>query len=212
VAESFPSPAAFRKAQAEVHEYQRFQSLCAQLVEISERICRLRPVEKQPEHWSAEEKKRLRRSINQEIRREVDSRLPVVFAERRKTGALDIEATEFTPGVRRMLALVGGECSSFDQGRQQMELPADLKVSAKAVERVSANIGADIAHRQQLTIQQAMQLELPVAVGQPTAVMYVQMDATSVPMVGKETAQRGTSTHHRHQGVSLLQDPYCPPS
>jgi hypothetical protein len=63
VAESFPSPAAFRKAQAEVHEYQRFQSLCAQLVEISERICRLRPVEKQAENWSAEEKKTLLRSI-----------------------------------------------------------------------------------------------------------------------------------------------------
>jgi hypothetical protein len=30
VAESFPSPVAFRKVQAEVHEYRRFQSLCAQ--------------------------------------------------------------------------------------------------------------------------------------------------------------------------------------
>ena len=63
VAESFASPATFRKAQAEVHEYQRFHQLCAELVEINERICRLRPVEKQPERWSAEEKKRLLRSI-----------------------------------------------------------------------------------------------------------------------------------------------------
>jgi hypothetical protein len=89
-----------------------------------------------------------------------------------------------------MLALVGGECFLFDQDRQQMELLAELKVTAKAVERVSENVGADIAHRQQLTIQQAMQLELPVAVGQATAVMYVQMDATSVPMVAKETEGR----------------------
>ena len=63
VAESFPSPAAFHKAQAEVHEYRRFHKLCAELVEINESICRLRPAGKQPEGWSAEEKKRLLRSI-----------------------------------------------------------------------------------------------------------------------------------------------------
>lgn len=63
IAESFASPAAFRKAQAEVREYQRFQRLCAQFVEISEKICRLRPREAQPRRWSAEEKKRLLRSI-----------------------------------------------------------------------------------------------------------------------------------------------------
>jgi hypothetical protein len=66
-----------------------------------------------------------------------------------------------------MLALVGSECSSFDHGRQQMELLADLEVTAKAVERVTETIGADIARRQQQMIQQAMQLELPVAVGEP---------------------------------------------
>lgn len=63
IAESFPSPAAFRKAQAEVREYQRFQRLCGQFVEISEKICRLRPREEQFQSWSAEEKERLLGSI-----------------------------------------------------------------------------------------------------------------------------------------------------
>jgi len=63
VAESFASPAAFHKAQAEVHEYQRLQKLCAHLVEVNERICFLRPAAKQPENWSAQEKKRLLRSM-----------------------------------------------------------------------------------------------------------------------------------------------------
>jgi len=63
VAESFASPAAFEKAHAEVHEYQRWQRLCAELVDLSERICRLRPLQKQPGQWSVEEKKRLLRSI-----------------------------------------------------------------------------------------------------------------------------------------------------
>ena len=104
--------------------------------------------------------------------------------------ARDIEDTEFSPGVRRMLALVGSECYSFDRGRQQMELLADLKVTAKAVERVTEGIGADIARRERHMNQQAMQLELPAAVGQSIPVIYVQMDATGVPMVAKETEGR----------------------
>jgi hypothetical protein len=63
VAESFASPAALQKAQAEIHEYQRLQELCTELVDLSEKICRLRPLQPQPERWSAEEKKRLLRSI-----------------------------------------------------------------------------------------------------------------------------------------------------
>ena len=47
LAESFASPSAFHKAQAEVQEYQRWQRLCAEFVNISERICRLRPVDEE---------------------------------------------------------------------------------------------------------------------------------------------------------------------
>lgn len=63
VAESFASPAAFHKAQAEIHEYQRLQKLCAELVDINEKICRLRPLQSHSEKWSTQEKKRLLRSI-----------------------------------------------------------------------------------------------------------------------------------------------------
>ena len=63
VAESFATPAAFHKAQTEIHEYQRLQKLCADLVAVNQKICRLRPVDKPMETWSEEEKKRLLRSI-----------------------------------------------------------------------------------------------------------------------------------------------------
>lgn len=105
--------------------------------------------------------------------------------------ALDIEGTEFSPGVRRMLALVGSACSSFERGREQMDLLADLEVTTKAVERVTESIGADIARGEQESIQQAVQGELPVAVGQPLPILYVQMDGTGVPVVAKETQGRG---------------------
>jgi hypothetical protein len=60
VSESFPSPAAFRKAAREVNEFHRFQALTAELTALNERICRLRPVEPDEAGWTEEEKKRLR--------------------------------------------------------------------------------------------------------------------------------------------------------
>ena len=63
VTESFSSPAAFRKAQREIEEFHRFQTLSAELVAVSDKICRLRPVEEEPQGWTSQEKKRLLRFI-----------------------------------------------------------------------------------------------------------------------------------------------------
>src|ERR671925_445125 len=57
--ETFGSPAELRKAQQEVAEFHRFQKLSGEVVEVSEKICALRPVE---DTFTPEEKKRLRRS------------------------------------------------------------------------------------------------------------------------------------------------------
>jgi hypothetical protein len=104
-------------------------------------------------------------------------------------GELDIENTEFSPGVRRMQAAVGQE-SPFDHGRQQMKLLADLEVTTKAVERTAEAIGEDIAAREQEEIQRAVQLDLPMVVGEPVPILYVQMDGTGVPVVKKEMLGR----------------------
>jgi hypothetical protein len=101
----------------------------------------------------------------------------------------DIEGTEFSPGVRRMIALVGQE-SSFDAGRQQLETLAGLEVTSKAVERMAEAIGADIQAREGELQQQAMQLHLPVVGGEPIPVIYVEMDGTGVPVVKAETQGR----------------------
>ncbi|MGH8647949.1 MAG: DUF6788 family protein [Burkholderiales bacterium] len=63
VTESFPTPAAFRKAQREVTGFHRFQTLSADLLAVNEKICRLRPVEPEQGGWTPQEKKRLLRSI-----------------------------------------------------------------------------------------------------------------------------------------------------
>ena len=100
---------------------------------------------------------------------------------------LDIENTELSPGVRRMLAAVGHE-GPFQQGREQMKLLAGLTVTTKAVERTAEAIGADM---QQAQLKSAMQLNLPIPLGPRIPILYVEMDGTGIPVVHKETEGRG---------------------
>jgi len=102
---------------------------------------------------------------------------------------LDIVDTEFSPGVRRMQALVGQQ-APFEHGREQIKLLAGLEVTTKSVERVAESIGEDIARKQQQEIDRAVQLDLPIVVDEPIPILYVQMDGTGVPVVKKETAGR----------------------
>ena len=102
---------------------------------------------------------------------------------------LDIENTEFSPGVRRMQALVGQE-APFDHGREQLKVLAGLEVTTKSVERTAEAVGADIARREQAEIQKALQLDLPVVAGETIPILYAQMDGTGIPVVKKETVGR----------------------
>jgi hypothetical protein len=63
VTESFPNPAALRKAQQEIAEFHHFQQLGEELVRVNQQICELRPVERQQGGWTDQEKKRLLQSI-----------------------------------------------------------------------------------------------------------------------------------------------------
>jgi len=80
---------------------------------------------------------------------------------------LDVEDNQLSPGVRRMLAVVGSEVS-FVRGQEQMRLLAGLEVTAKAVERTAEAIGEEIAAPEQALIGQAHQLSLPLPTGDPT--------------------------------------------
>lgn len=102
---------------------------------------------------------------------------------------LDLENTEFSPGVRRMHALLGQQ-APFDQGREQMKILAGLEGTAKSVERTAEAIGEDIARRRREEIAKAMQLHLPLLMGKPIPVLYGERDGTGVPVVKKETVGR----------------------
>jgi hypothetical protein len=58
ITEALPTPAAVRKVKQEIAEFRSFQRLGHELVEVSEQICRLRPVE---DTLTPQEKKRPQR-------------------------------------------------------------------------------------------------------------------------------------------------------
>ncbi|HUJ76023.1 MAG TPA: ISKra4 family transposase, partial [bacterium] len=118
---------------------------------------------------------------------------------------LDVAQTRKSPGVRRMLGLVG-HTAPFAQGHRQLKRLAGLEVTAKEVERTAEALGADIAAREQAEIQRAMQLELPRVGGPGIPILYVQIDATGVPVVKAETVGRlgKTPGHPAHTREAKL--------
>jgi hypothetical protein len=60
VTQNLPSSAAVRKAEGEIAEFRKFQTLTGELVDVNRKICRLRPVGQTEQ--TAQEKKRRRRS------------------------------------------------------------------------------------------------------------------------------------------------------
>lgn len=110
-----------------------------------------------------------------------------------RDGELDIKGTEYSPGVRRMMAVVGSE-TSFEHGREELELLAGLQVTTKAVERQAEAIGADIVQKEQAQTKRAKQLKLPEVIGSAVSVLYIEMDGTQVPMVRCELEGRAGRT------------------
>jgi len=102
---------------------------------------------------------------------------------------LDVKGTECSPGVKRIMALVGSE-SSFEQGRRLIAELAGLEVTSKTIERHAEAIGADIAQRESIDIQRALQLDLPKIQATDIPIMYVEIDGTGVPVVTAETEGR----------------------
>ncbi len=99
-----------------------------------------------------------------------------------KDDALDIEGTSFSPGVRRMMALVGGK-ESFDEGRHDLEELAGIMVQTKEVERVAEAIGRQVETMGKQE-RQAILSEKIVPM-QSVATLYIEIDGTGVPMVSQ---------------------------
>ncbi len=103
---------------------------------------------------------------------------------------LDIVRTSFSPGVRRLMGQVGSQ-EAFDQGRQDLQQLAGIRVKTKEVERVAENLGWQIeaaAERERQAMLSGKVVPLDSASQIPK--LYIEMDATGVPVVPRETQGR----------------------
>jgi hypothetical protein len=102
---------------------------------------------------------------------------------------LDIAGTKFSPGVRRMMAVVGSE-TSFDKGSEQLQLLAGIEVVPKSIQTHAEAIGADIAAGLAEEARRAKQLQFPEILNNPVPILYIEMDGTGIPVVKSETEGR----------------------
>ncbi len=104
-----------------------------------------------------------------------------------KDSEWDIVSTSFSPGVRRLMARVGGK-EPFDEGRLDLQELAGIVVQTKQVERISETIGAQI--EQIASRERRAALAGKVVLLHPVPKMYVAIGGTGVPMVPRETQGR----------------------
>ena len=105
-----------------------------------------------------------------------------------KDQELDVVGISLSPGVRRMMGRVGAK-EPFAQGRADLEELSGVVVPTKQVERVSAQLGAQVEafcqREREAILSGKVALLLPAV-----PVLYVAIDATGVPVIPRETAGR----------------------
>ena len=105
-----------------------------------------------------------------------------------KDQELDVVGSSFSPGVRRMMGRVGAK-QPFEQGRSDLEELAGVVVQTKQVERVSAQLGAQVEAFCQRERQAILTGKLaPLLPAVP--ILYIAIDGTGVPVVPRETEGR----------------------
>jgi hypothetical protein len=103
---------------------------------------------------------------------------------------LDIQGTAFSPGVRRMMGLVGAK-EAFDEGRRDLEELSGVRVSTKALERASEAMGEDIESIAQKECELAMNDKLRwLRAEGGISRMYIAIDGTGIPVTPKEREGR----------------------
>jgi hypothetical protein len=104
-----------------------------------------------------------------------------------KDDDLDIVATGYSPGVRRLMSKVGA-MRPFGLGHQDLHELANIRVNAKEVERVSQRVGNQIEAFHCTQADAALSDKvIPI---KPVPRLYISMDGTGVPVVKRETADR----------------------
>ena len=104
-----------------------------------------------------------------------------------KDQSLGIEGSEYSPGVKRMMARMGAH-RAFALGEKDLWELAGISVDAKSIERWSEKLGEAVARFDQSEFGQAQLGKARPLQKVPT--MYINADGTGVPVVRGETKGR----------------------
>lgn len=104
-----------------------------------------------------------------------------------KDTSLDIVATGYSPGVRRLMSKVGA-MRPFGLGHQDLYELADIRVTAKDVERQAHIVGGQIERFHRAQAEAALSEQVIPLKAVPR--IYISMDGTGVPVVKRESAGR----------------------
>ncbi len=97
--------------------------------------------------------------------------------------ALRLDESSLSPGVLRMVGLVGAMVS-FEEGHELLHALGGVDVSTKHVERAAEALGREVADDEQGVVE-------PPAASEPVApTLYLGMDGTGVPMRKQEVDGR----------------------
>ncbi len=97
--------------------------------------------------------------------------------------ALGLEGGTLSPGVLRMVGMVGAMVS-FDEGQELLRELAGVEVSAKHVERAAESLGREVAQDERLVV------EPPPHHARVASTLYLGLDGTGVPMRTSELEGR----------------------
>ena len=96
--------------------------------------------------------------------------------------ALGLEQSSRSPGVQRMIGLLGARVS-FQEGSMLLKELAALEMNAKRVERCAESLGAEVAADEKQNTEPLEEASVP-----PT--LYVSMDGTGIPVRRSELSGR----------------------
>lgn len=102
---------------------------------------------------------------------------------------LDIVGTSRSPGLRRMMARAGSR-STFKEGRDDLQVYAGIKASAKDVERVAERVGEQMEQWNATERTHLCEPDRPVPPEKPIPLFYISYDGTGVPMTKAELVGR----------------------
>jgi hypothetical protein len=104
-----------------------------------------------------------------------------------KDRVLDIEETSWSPGVKRIMGKVG-TYRPFGLGQEDIREMAGIEVDSKAIERTCHQLGqqVEVFYRREAEVFITGKV-IPI---KPIPKLYICMDATGVPVVKAETANR----------------------